>query len=523
FFFCTWCELYSAYFRFLRLKFYRNWPNFRDGIVKPLIRDKEGTLRKVQTILRGVLLRRTKFSILDGRPILALPPRTVDYERGDFLSRERALYTTLEERSQDKFRRAMRAGRVMRRYVFFLTLLLRMRQACDHPALVPKELWEEGEGENEEDLMVGDVKEAEAELEKARRVFPKEVVDRLLVKYGGMRMGMVDREPGKERERGGQAVVNEEQEPLAGEEAEEGDGECPICFDAADSPVVTRCGHMYCKDCILNVIYTDRQVDVVDVEDRRCPLCRGVIKEDELIPLAAFQPPRVVAPVEQPEEINDYDYDDDDDEEELPSLESLLPKPKPEAGAETDAGPSTAGPSTAGPSTTGPSTAPKKSMIERDLWDPLVSSTKIEMLMEMLSQGSAEDPGCKTIVFSQFTKMLDIVEHYLRDKAIKFCRYDGKMTARDQEAAVRQLTDDPRTTVMLGSLKCAGLGLNLTIANRVIIIDPWWNPACEDQAIDRVHRIGQEKGVIVKRLTIKDTVEDRMIALQEKKEGRGLG
>ncbi|KAJ3017989.1 hypothetical protein HKX48_003239 [Thoreauomyces humboldtii] len=145
------------------------------------------------------------------------------------------------------------------------------------------------------------------------------------------------------------------------------------------------------------------------------------------------------------------------------------------------------------------------------------SSAKIDKTLEILDDLRLNDPTSKIIVFSQFTTMLDVVEVPLRAKGYKFCRYDGSMPNPERERSIESIRTDPDVTVMLISLKCGSLGLNLTAANRVIMLDMWWNPALEDQAIDRVHRIGQTKPVEVTRFTVEGTVEDRILALQLKK------
>lgn len=111
-----------------------------------------------------------------------------------------------------------------------------------------------------------------------------------------------------------------------------------------------------------------------------------------------------------------------------------------------------------------------------------------------------------------------MVEKPLKDKGFTYLRYDGSMDVRHRAEAVNKFFDDPEVKVLLVSTKCGSLGLNLTIANRVIILDVWWNPALENQAIDRVHRIGQTKNVEVHRIFINDTVEDRILELQNKKQ-----
>ncbi|CAO3621399.1 unnamed protein product [Cunninghamella blakesleeana] len=145
------------------------------------------------------------------------------------------------------------------------------------------------------------------------------------------------------------------------------------------------------------------------------------------------------------------------------------------------------------------------------------TSTKINKMLDILQETQQHFPDEKTIIFSQFTSMLDLMEKPLKEKKIKFCRYDGSMSNIAREKSLHALRTDPDCKVMLISLKCGSLGLNLTAANRVILMDIWWNPAVEEQAIDRVHRIGQSLPVHVTRLIIKDTIEQKIIMLQQKK------
>jgi SNF2 family DNA or RNA helicase len=133
--------------------------------------------------------------------------------------------------------------------------------------------------------------------------------------------------------------------------------------------------------------------------------------------------------------------------------------------------------------------------------------------MESLLASSAQ--GHRAIVFSQWTSLLDRVEPHLRDSQISFQRIDGSTSNRDKIVSEFQEEDGPG--VLLLSLKAGGVGLTLTAADHVYILDPWWNPAVEDQASDRAHRIGQDKPVMVYRLVAQDTVEERVIELQNRK------
>ena len=141
------------------------------------------------------------------------------------------------------------------------------------------------------------------------------------------------------------------------------------------------------------------------------------------------------------------------------------------------------------------------------------SSAKVERLLYALEGAASE--GHKALVFSQWTSLLDLIEPHLRAEGIDFVRLDG--STRDRAGVVSAFQAAGGPPVMLLSLKAGGTGLNLTAADHVFLMDPWWNPAVEEQAADRTHRIGQDRPVLVYRLVAKDTVEERILALQEQK------
>ncbi len=141
------------------------------------------------------------------------------------------------------------------------------------------------------------------------------------------------------------------------------------------------------------------------------------------------------------------------------------------------------------------------------------TSSKIERLVAALDEAAAD--GHKALVFSQWTSALDLIEPHLDAAGIGFTRLDG--STRDRAAVVADFQSPAGPPVILISLKAGGTGLNLTAADHVFLFDPWWNPTAEDQAADRAHRIGQDKPVLVYRLVALDTVEQRILALQEKK------
>jgi SNF2 family DNA or RNA helicase len=140
-------------------------------------------------------------------------------------------------------------------------------------------------------------------------------------------------------------------------------------------------------------------------------------------------------------------------------------------------------------------------------------SAKLEVLLEHLDEIQAE--GHKALVFSQFTSLLAIVRQHLDERDASYEYLDGR--TRNRGDRVKRFMDDPDCALFLISLKAGGHGLNLTAAEYVFILDPWWNPAAEAQAIDRAHRIGQTRPVFAYRLIARNTVEEKILELQKSK------
>jgi non-specific serine/threonine protein kinase len=141
-------------------------------------------------------------------------------------------------------------------------------------------------------------------------------------------------------------------------------------------------------------------------------------------------------------------------------------------------------------------------------------SIKLEELARELSEDMSNH---KALIFSQFLGMLALIRKKLEELGIKYEYFDGSTSAPDREKAIQSFQNDDTVRVFLISLKAGGVGLNLTAADYVYIVDPWWNPAVEQQAIDRTHRIGQTKNIFAYRMICKDTIEDKILQLQDRK------
>jgi len=141
-------------------------------------------------------------------------------------------------------------------------------------------------------------------------------------------------------------------------------------------------------------------------------------------------------------------------------------------------------------------------------------SIKLDELIREVTENIGEH---KTLIFSQFLGMLALIKEKLVQNDISFEYFDGSTAPAERERAIQNFQNNEESRVFLISLKAGGVGLNLTAADYVYIVDPWWNPAVEQQAIDRTHRIGQTKNIFAYRMICKDTIEDKILQLQERK------
>ncbi|KAI3951199.1 hypothetical protein MKW92_011053 [Papaver armeniacum] len=157
------------------------------------------------------------------------------------------------------------------------------------------------------------------------------------------------------------------------------------------------------------------------------------------------------------------------------------------------------------------------SILNRLRLEDFQTSTKIDALREEIRYMIEKDGSAKGIVFSQFTAFLDLIHYSLQKSGISCVQLVGSMTRPARDAAIKRFTEEPDCKIFLMSLKAGGVALNLTVASHVFLMDPWWNPAVESQAQDRIHRIGQYKPIRIVRFIIESTVEERILKLQEKK------
>ncbi|KAF2764714.1 DNA repair protein, RAD5 [Teratosphaeria nubilosa] len=248
---------------------------------------------------------------------------------------------------------------------------------------------------------------------------------------------------------------------------DEAEMECPICSEEPmEEQAVTGCWHSACKHCLLD--YIQHQIDKHEVP--RCFNCREPVNARDVF------------------EVIRHDDEEDNDEDLYRSTQAPQPTSK----------------------------LKKQQRISLRRVNQL-SSAKINTLLKQIKALKKSDPTCKSVVFSQFTSFLDLLGPALTSANIHFLRFDGTMAQKARAAVLSDFASRPTFTILLLSLRAGGVGLNLTCAKRVFMMDPWWSFAVEAQAIDRVHRMGQTEAVKVVRFVCRESIEEKMLRVQERK------
>ncbi|KAI9669781.1 MAG: hypothetical protein M1829_005036 [Trizodia sp. TS-e1964] len=499
--------------KFLRIKPYDDLSVWKDQITRPMNSGRGGAaIKRLQFYLKAFMKRRTKDILKKegalnpgGKPSnkengatagFKITERTIQKVEAEFSEKEREFYDHLEKRAGSSLERMMGMEKI--NYASALVLLLRLRQACNHPDLTVTGLAKDSDAL---DTQVS----SESSSQKSSRPgksAANEGVDEVADLFGGLSVktkkcetcltdltkeeissqeihcGECQEDMAKLKTKKHKSKKNNKTAAKAGDEGNSRTNPArrsrhrPRVLDSDDEEEEEELGELI----------------VSDEEQERISLGKAGGSDDEN--------------AEGGGETLELEDSDTGDESGLQITGEVKRKGKTAAAIESsdDEQPD--------------SGAEEEAEEEEYQRGSISSSTKIRELLRILHE---ETPAHKIIVFSQFTTMLDLIEPFLKRDKLVFTRYDGKMKNEHREASLNRLRNDKRTRILLCSLKCGALGLNLTAASRVVILEPFWNPFVEEQAIDRVHRLNQTVDVIVYKITVRATVEERILALQEKK------
>lgn len=557
---------------FLRVQPYDDLAEWRAHIDLPM---KKGqghvAIRRLHSLLRCFMKRRTKDVLKEEGALVAGGKKALDeaaarakregkeYEAPksafkiterrvvtvatEFSPAEREFYDQLEARADRSIEKMMK-GKV--NYANALVLLLRLRQACNHPRLTEAKVDKDRDALAAETAAVPEEKKVvDADIDDLADVFGgmgirtkqcemclndlsrEEVADGLLRCAGCSQslQKLNDETPERKRPRkkGRRVSVVEEEVKVEAKtrrkprgrnivmdssDEEEEDGSWLVGEDQRGSLRLGKAGgeedenaegvgeDIGSEDSFQSVEEDGSKLDSFVVDDEKDTALHS--DEEETFVSVTKMRSQLVASQQSASATSDSESRDSADDSGVSESELA-------SDSESDAGGS---PTTRGAHRQRPKAGKKDA-------SHVLQSAKIRELISILKKEVGEH---KFIVFSQFTSMLDLVEPFFRSQAgFKFVRYDGGMKNDAREAALHALRTDPHTRILLCSLKCGSLGLNLTAATRVVILEPFWNPFVEEQAIDRVHRLTQTVDVIVYKLTVADTVEERILELQNKK------
>ena len=499
--------------KFLRIKPYDDLPTWKDQITRPMSQGRGGiAIKRLQFFLKAFMKRRTKDVLKKegalnpgGKPSkegqnngFKITARRIESVEAHFSPEERNFYDRLEQRT-DRSLEQMMGGEKMN-YASALVLLLRLRQACNHPQLVGGSM-----ARDRDALTTGQT--TSTQTPRKSKVADNEL-DEMADLLGGLSVQTK------------QCDVC--QIELTKAEASAGSIRCTECEADLDAQHHYQHGKQNRKHKKKHSLKQHK----LEVPKPRVRKNRNIVLDDsdEEDVNAEW-----VVPEYERRETNmgraggtddenaegggesllsdDTDTDDDSSTKDRKHQHSeVITIDTSDEEAKDDASTSEEDDDDDDDGTSLSGSEPSLASIS--------TSAKIQHLLKILHWESSSH---KFIVFSQFTSMLDLIEPYLKEDGLVFTRYDGSMRNDLREASLERLRNNSKTRILLCSLKCGSLGLNLTAASRVVILEPFWNPFVEEQAIDRVHRLNQTLDVTVYKLTVADTVEARILELQEKK------
>ncbi|QPH04149.1 hypothetical protein C2857_000921 [Epichloe festucae Fl1] len=533
-------ELYSLV-KFLQIKPYNSWEHFRQafGVLFGQKGDpKSQAMDRLRALLKAVMLRRKKDSKLDGKPILVLPPKTEHIVYATLSSDERDFYKQLEEKAQVMFSKYLREGSIGKNYSNILVLLLRLRQACCHPHL-------NMDVDDATSVVVG----SDDNVEQLVKDLDKTIVQRVRalenfecpICYDVVQSPCFFVPCGHDSCKDCLIRITDNAISQNLHEGHESDkAKCPVCrgtFDPRKCFTYDLFKKIHMPENVVkaepvgtNLSDANNESDSEDSEDEE----EEEEEEEEESGDDVDEKGNLKGFIVDDDDVEDDAVDDDDDDDNLINPEALTrealsleqkerKKKQNKRKKNKNKGKGKEKKTDVKPSmlkslrleAAKNRVAYKKYMkYLRKTWMPAAKVTECMKLLTKIGE-----TGEKTIVFSQWTLLLDLLEVAMWHEKFKHkpVRYDGSMTGDQRSGAAQTFRDDPKVRVMLVSLRAGNAGLNLTVASRVIIMDPFWNPYIEMQAIDRTYRIGQQREVQVYRILTTETVEDRIVQLQDKK------
>ncbi|GAB1736623.1 hypothetical protein NU219Hw_g8248t1 [Hortaea werneckii] len=483
----TLAEMYP-YFKFLKVPQSGSYRIFKQNFCTP--EDPDG-VNRLNVFLRKIMIRRTHIDTLFNARLLDLPTpkeHTLWLEFGEV---ERQIYNIVKNRFIKHINMISKQDGLERQHSHIWTLILRLRQLCSHPLLIQGPITDLLEREDFEQLNRIAPDEHEQDQGASLLFHLRQVLknntgvndinsdlkgaiiseDRVAVVDVTNYDDITDQTGSKH---GVKYNFRKYLNHLKGSDHWEAIKQrcyCTGCRQTPENPFVTSCFHIYCHSCLTDLQHMAARRGH---DQARCSECGEAYSSAE--------------PCQEIEEFQDSSS----------SAESVQ-----------------------GSSSQSSKKGKKPKKNKEDDWinlpGEILPSAKTQATKAQLLNWIEEDPNCKCIVFTQFLDMVRILSKVCKMEEWGYVTYSGKMSHDSRDKAVREFETDPTKRVMLASLKSGGLGLNLTMASKVICLDPWWNNAIEQQAFCRVFRIGQTKETEMIRFVVSNTIDSAMMAMKERK------
>ncbi|KAF8913027.1 SNF2 family N-terminal domain-containing protein [Gymnopilus junonius] len=478
-----------ALIKFLRLDPLDDKNVWTEYIGSPVKFGQKIGVARLQTVMQCITLRRTKDTkALDGKRILTLPPRRDELRYLKLDDQEKEIYTKFLEESKAEFNELSRKNEVMKNYVGILQKILRLRQICDHFELVQGKIPGQDPDNSDAPLTYEDIITAIARdgfnAQRAAAIFAilRESATTQCVECGCELCSSSEANQGDGMD--GDSIPTPTPAKRGRRKGTASRGSTRANSPNTPRPVLTKCQHLFCIECYRNSICPGWPNVGPDIR-RSCSVCQAGL-----------------APQDAQEVKTDQAAD-------ASQKKKVQKREKRQKGVPENFRPSTK------------IKALLNDLVQFSRMNPHSSNYDPEPEIQLLDENGVppldDSQIVKTIVFSQWTTMLDKIEDALEAAGIRYDRLDGTMKREDRTRAMDALKHDPACEVLLVSLKAGGVGLNLTAAQRVYLMDPYWNPAVENQAVDRIHRLGQTRPVTTIKFIIEDSIEAKLLEVQRKK------
>lgn len=487
------------YLRFLKANYSMDWKTFQQYFCDP---DADDCTNRIATLLSYAMMRRTMKTTILNRPIITLPKPHPVMQQLNFSREERIIYRITESRFRANLNLFLANGTAQRAYGVLFVQLLRLRQCTSHPFMLERTMRESWTTED---------------VEQLRRELGK-FADSNITFYEQCKIWVTQSEEERAEaiakgEKGAEAIhfgISKFGESFKFDSALDSLNEeelytritCHLCSDVPNEPIITTCSHIFCQSCLTNHLHSQIQESDGDDTFNVCPKCDSIFTSVE--------------------PYTDLEIPDDENMDSSPSQtaesEGSFRSNKRQKSSDDFSRRSRRSVSK-GVDALGfePSTKDNTwvTRSDHDPAFPLLPSAKTTALKALLLKGFEEAPDDKVVIYVQFRTLARIIGRMCAAEGWGFLYLTGDASLEHRTKAVKEFRIQDNIQILIAGLKCGGLGLNFPFANRCISLDLWWNYGVEQQAFGRIFRIGQNKETWMTRLVVRNSVDMRLLGMQD--------